>query len=378
MSSRRLDASYVLPLRWVENGPVEDLTAYLRRLAERMEVIVVDGSAPHRFADHHRAWAGVAVHVPPDPRFRYLNGKVNGVLTGIHCAGNEAVVVADDDVRYEWNALERVVAGLDRADVVRPQNYFSPLPWHARWDTARILLNRVTGGDFPGTLAVRRSTLLRAGGYDGDVLFENLELMRTVEAGGGVVVHDPGCMVRRLPPTSRNFARQRVRQAYDEWARPARMAAYLALLPSGAWLLARRRAAPLALAALATVMVAETGRRRAGGAHWFPPSSSLLAPAWVAERAVCSWLAVARRATGGCPYAGSRIVRAATPVRDLRRAYSHSMVPGGFEVMSIATRFTPGTSAMMRLARLSITSWGNRAQSAVMASSLTTARTTTG
>lgn len=29
--------------------------------------------------------------------------------------------------------------------------------------------------------------------------------------------------------------------------------------------------------------------------------------------------------------------------------YSHSIVPGGFEVMSNATRLTPGTSLMMRL-----------------------------
>jgi hypothetical protein len=30
-------------------------------------------------------------------------------------------------------------------------------------------------------------------------------------------------------------------------------------------------------------------------------------------------------------------------------SYSHSMVPGGLLVMSSATRFTPGTSLMMRL-----------------------------
>lgn len=29
--------------------------------------------------------------------------------------------------------------------------------------------------------------------------------------------------------------------------------------------------------------------------------------------------------------------------------YSHSIVAGGFDVMSYATRFTPGTSATMRL-----------------------------
>ena len=36
--------------------------------------------------------------------------------------------------------------------------------------------------------------------------------------------------------------------------------------------------------------------------------------------------------------------------------YSHSIVPGGFDVMSYATRFTPGTSLMMRLEMRSSTS----------------------
>ena len=318
MPEPRLDASYVLPLRWAHDGPLDDLTSYLEMLARRVEVIVVDGSPAERFARHHRAWEGFATHLPPDPRFQFLNGKVNGVLTGIECAGHEAVVVADDDVRYGFVELERVVAALERADVVRPQNYFWPLPWHARWDTARVLLNRVLGGDFPGTLGVRRSTLLAVGGYDGDVLFENLELMRTVEAAGGHVLHDPSCFVRRLPPTAGHFWRQRVRQAYDEFARPVRMAASLALLPAAAALVARRRVGVLAMAAAATVVTAEAGRRRDGGRSRFPASSSLLAPAWLGERALCAWLALGRRLTGGCPYGGVRFVRAATPARRLR------------------------------------------------------------
>ena len=54
--------------------------------------------------------------------------------------------------------------------------------------------------------------------------------------------------------------------------------------------------------------------------------------------------------------------------------YSHSIVPGGLEVMSYRTRLTPGTSLQMRLAHRASTSGGKRNQSAVMASSLVTAR----
>ena len=96
------------------------------------------------------------------------------------------MVIADDDVRYDEAALDAVRRLLDRAALVRPQNYFAPLPWHACLDTARTLINRVTGGDWPGTFGVRRAALERTGGYDGNVLFENLEMVRTIKAAGGV------------------------------------------------------------------------------------------------------------------------------------------------------------------------------------------------
>lgn len=313
--------SYVLPLRWRTPEPVDELTEYLRWLAGRLhEVIVVDGSPQPRFDRHHDAWAGVVSHVPPDPDLTFLYGKVNGVVTGLRHASGERVVIADDDVRYDARSLDEVAALLDDFDLVRPQNYFSPLPWHARWDTARTLLNRATGGDFPGTLAVRRSTFWRAGGYDGDVLFENLELMRTVEAVGGSIATPLDCFVRRLPPTTTHFLSQRVRQAYDELARPARLAVWLSVVPVVATLAARRRYRTLAAAATGTVLVAEAGRRRARGATVFPATSSLLAPAWVMERAVCSWLALYQRARrGGVVYGDTVIPHAATPTRVLQR-----------------------------------------------------------
>lgn len=312
-----LDVSYVVPLRWEHARPLDEFTAYLRRLAGWVdEVIVVDGSPAGRFEEHHAAWTAVAVHVPPAPGYDFLNGKVNGVLTGVDLATNERLVLADDDVRYQRDELFTVVSALAGADLVRPQNYFSPLPWHARWDTARTLLNRCAGGDFPGTFGVRRSVLRRTGGYDGDVLFENLQLMRTVVAAGGTVADLPGCFIRRLPPTAQRFVSQRTRQAYDELARPARLLAGLTVVPALAAAVGGGRWRPVLWAVLMVVAVAECGRRRTGGARVFPATSSLLAPAWVLERGVFSWVAVALRLTGrGCPYAGVRFLRATAPVR---------------------------------------------------------------
>jgi hypothetical protein len=244
------------------------------------------------------------------------------VISGLRAARGDRVVIADDDVRYDARSLARVLALLDDADLVIPQNYFSPLPWHAAWDSARTLVNRAAGLDYPGTMAVRRGAFFRAGCYDGDVLFENLELMRTMRADGARVVPAPQAYVRRLPPTARQFAGQRVRQAYDSMAQPPRLAAELALLPAVVLAAATRRYAALGGGIAAAVAVAEIGRRRHGGAAVFPPVCSLLAPVWLAERSVCSWLALGCRLRSGVAYAGRRLPRAATPIAVLRRARS--------------------------------------------------------
>jgi Glycosyltransferase like family 2 len=318
-----LTLGYILPLRCdgscAGTAVHEELTRYLRSLSESAEVLVIDGSDAAAFHRHLTAWAGHVRHLRPDPDLRCRNGKVAGVLTGLRHARSERVVIADDDVRWDGATLRRAEALLDRAELVRPQNYYLPVPWQARWDTARSLVNRALGGDYPGTLVVRRSFLLDAGGYDGDVLFENLELIRTVRGAGGRELVPLDLYVRRRPPTVRHFLSQRVREAYDDFAVPARLAAALCVLPTSLWLAVRGRGGALLALAPAAVAVAEAGRRRAGGAEVFPALSSWMAPLWVAERAVCAWLALASRLTlGGCRYHGVVIRRAASSPRRLR------------------------------------------------------------
>jgi len=328
--SARPELSYLVPIRWPDGELRGELAPYLKTIASHCaEVIVVDGSPPEVFAANAEAFAGLAMHVPPAPDERWLMGKVSGVRTGVRLASNERLVIADDDVRYDPAALRRTAQLLDEHDLVRPQNYFLELPWHARWDTARTLLNRAVGRDYPGTLAVRRSRMLAMGLYDGNVLFENLELIRTVRAHGGSTVAPLDLYVGRVPPSASHFWGQRTRQAYDDFAIPARMALWLSLLPLLA--LARcfsepvvdKRALPrrsVGAAAALTVALAERGRRRAGGAAVFPATSSLLAPLWVLERALCAWLAVLQRLRfGGVRYGDSVIPLAAHSERQLRR-----------------------------------------------------------
>ncbi len=260
-------------------------------------------------------------------------GKVNGVVTGVRECHHERVVLADDDVRYDAVSLRRALALLGETDLVRPQNYFDELPWHARWDTARVPAqprihrrSRLSRRRLPGHPGGPPLELfLASGAYDGDALFENLELMRTIARGRR------NASRRRSTSTSRgdrraraHFLSQRVRQAYDDLAMPARLCAFLVSGPLATVLLRRGRRRRLGAAALAAVAVAETGRRRAGGGRRFPLSGSLLAPAWIAERSLCSWLALGARLRGGVRYGEGRLPHAATSMRQLQRRYAES------------------------------------------------------
>ena len=166
-----------------------------------------------------------------DVKFKRLrNGKVRGVLTGLLMVSHEFVIVADDDVRYSEANLRDVLDALQKADLVRPQNYFEPVPWHARVDTARSLINRMTGGDWPGTLAVRRSTLEHTADTTAMCCSRIWNRSRRIVSRGcGRLPPGPfhlkGCR-RALSATV--AART---PAYDEFARPLRLVVALAGLP---------------------------------------------------------------------------------------------------------------------------------------------------
>ena len=136
--------------------------------------------------------------------------------------------------------------------------------------------------------------------------------MRTIEGVGGVCASRPDLYVPRLPPTTRHFLSQRIRQAYDEFARPRVLLTELLVLPLVALGVATRRFRVLGFAALALVALAARGRAIAGGRARFPATTVLFAPLWVLERGVCAWLALLQRMRGGARYAGGRIARAAS------------------------------------------------------------------
>ncbi len=330
----RLEAEVVIPLRWGDDGDdyrVERMGRYLAGLRQAVVAItVVDGSAPERRRVHEAAWGSYARIIEPDEatvvmepggpraRPRTLNGKVVGAMTGIRRARYDAVVLADDDVRHTPDTLGRLVEALARADLVRPVNVYDSWPWQARWDGARTLVNVAFGADWPGTFALRRSTVTRVGGWSPHVLFENLELWRTIEGAGHVVLSLPEVRVPREPPSVQQFWSQRLRQAYDDLAQPGRLVAELSILPLAA-LAARRGPGPLVGLAALGVLLGARGRRRLG-AGWVPPAVPLWAPVWLLERGVCAWAALGSRLRGGVSYHGTRVRVAAHSSAQLRRS----------------------------------------------------------
>jgi hypothetical protein len=312
--------TYLLPIRRVHARPREmsALAAYFARLASAgCEVVVVDGSAPAVFDAHDQAWGGVCRHLPVDPRYRYLNGKVNGIHTGVDAAACERIIVADDDIRYTAEDVARTCRLLDEHDMVRPQNYLSPLPWWARMEAARMLINRGTlrAGDYPGTCAFRRSAFTRFGHYDGDVLFDNEEIVRHFAAAGGRIAYARDFFILKRPPTLAKWREQRPRQAYEDFGMRAKTALFAGLLPL-ALVIAQRRgrraaAGYLALAALASVALARRGRSGAA-ASVVPASIPLWAPVWVLERCLSTyWAMYWKLRHGGYPF-GDRLLTKGT------------------------------------------------------------------
>lgn len=303
--------TYLLTIRRArfDAGEAEDFRIYFRRLAAAgCEVLVVDGSPPGVFAAHGGAWRGACCHAAVDAQYEYLNGKVNGIHTGIALAAHEHVLLADDDIRYSTPDIWRMVTLLGSHDMVRPQNYLRPLPLWARTEAARMLINRawLREGDYPGTLGVRRATMRRLGHYDGDVLFDNEEIVRHFRANGARVAYARDFFILKRPPTFSKWVEQRPRQAYEDFVMRAKTLFFAALPPALvlAWALAGWRWAIVlaAIVACGATILASRGLGDGAGCY-LPRRVCLYAPLWVAERAVSTyWAFYWRVARGGYPF----------------------------------------------------------------------------
>ena len=139
-----------------------------------------------------------------------------------------------------------------------------------------MLVNRgaLRRGDYPGTCAFRRSTCLRVGHYDGDVLFDNEEIVQHFVLSGADVLYALGLFILKRPSTLRKWLEQRPRQAYEDFAMRAKTLFFMSLLPVAMTLgLTMARAALGSFPfSVCTVLLACRGLWRNNATHSFLPT----------------------------------------------------------------------------------------------------------
>jgi hypothetical protein len=293
--------AYLLPLRRTSFSRSEAIEwrDYIETLGQAgCTVITVDGSPPEIFAQHAAILGASCFHIPVDPSFGFLNDKVNAIYSGVAFAQPEKIILGDDDIRYGPTTVAEVLQLLDSYEVVRPQNFLAPLPWWGRMESARMLINRATlrAADYPGTCAFRRSTFQRVGYYDGDVLFDNEEMIRHFAERGAIISFATDLFVRKRPPRFRKWLEQRPRQAYEDFGLRIKTSLFLAIVPLGIviTLLFGSRAASLylILLTLVSIAIAFRGWARGRAREVMPVSSIFFAPVWIAERSLSTYTAL--------------------------------------------------------------------------------------
>ena len=310
--SARTICTVIVPIRRVRFKVSEAniLANYFKSLrVAGCEVLVVDGSPPAVFEEHDALWGSATRHMRPAPKFKFLNGKVNGVHTGVEAASCEYIIVADDDIRYTASNINRMRQLLSEYEVVRPQNFISPSPIWACLENARILINRgvLRAGDYPGTCGFRRSTMLRVGPYDGDVLFDNEEMIRHFAVQGATIKYALDFFVLKRPPAFRKWLEQRPRQAYEDFSMRLKTLGFASLLPLLTVLFAfgYRTAAlvTLSLVSLLAMGLSLKGLLRNRAYKVFGFAVPLYAPLWIFERSISEYWALYWRVRyGGYPF----------------------------------------------------------------------------
>lgn len=295
--------TYLLPIRRAafNRAEAEALRSYLSSIVPAVsEILVVDGSPDDVFAMHDELWAGVCRHERVNREFGFLNDKVNGIQTGVRLAHSEKIILADDDIRYRPSEIDEIDKLLDQFEAVRPQNHFAfvmPVGLWAKTEAARMLINRaiLRAADYPGTCAFKRDTMLEAGGYDGDVLFDNEELVRHLALSGANIAYGNDLFVEKRPPTFRKWLEQRPRQAYEDFGLRTKTILFAALPPlliaTGVLFGSRSMIGAMVTLALTSVLIAWLGRRRGQARIFFPLHICLFAPLWILERSLSTYWA---------------------------------------------------------------------------------------
>ena len=319
-SKQTAHCAYLLTIRRVhfDRAEAADFRNYFEMLTDAgCEVLVIDGSPPEVFAAHDDVWRGFCRHHKVNSQYKYLNGKVNGIHTGIESATQERVILADDDIRYTAENVRRMSDLLIDYEMARPQNYFSPLPVWARLEAARLLLNRafIREGDYTGTLGVTRAAMRRVGHYDGDVLFDNEEIVRHFRLHDAKICYARNFFILKRPASFQKWIEQRPRQAYEDFVMRLKTAFFLFLPVDflASWYFGGAFWAFVfaAFVAFGSIVAASFGLGD-GAKRFFPIWIPLYAPLWILERAFSTYWAFYWYFTrGGYPF-GDKVVAKGT------------------------------------------------------------------
>ena len=300
---QNLRCSYVVVIGGDQEpaGDLRELASYLSMLAaDGYEVIVVDGSPQEQFENNGRTLRWVARHIATRPRHRNFTGGIDVVRTAIDVSNCDKMIVADAKVRYEHESIARVCDLLDEHEVVKPQDYFAPLPWWSGIEAGRMLVHRGIEPlpDHGATFGLRKSSVRGLRGLE--VAWSNGDgPVRRLASRGAEVFSASDVFVRRLPPALNDWLLDRPKQAGDDFAASVKTAFFFALLPVAIVLTiyggVRLVASYAGAIAFASIALAIRGRGRGGAGAFFPMRACLGAPLWVMERSVSVYWALFRQ-----------------------------------------------------------------------------------
>jgi hypothetical protein len=154
--------------------------------------------------------------------------------------------------------------------------------------------------------------MLRVGHYDGDVLFDNEEIIRHFAQAGATITYASDLFVQKRPPGFPKWMEQRPRQAYEDFGLRAKTALFLSLPMVAIWIAAMGGWKWLFVYLLcisgAAGLIAASGRFRGAASKYFPMSVCFFAPLWVFERSLSTYWALYWHFTrGGYPF-GDKIL----------------------------------------------------------------------
>lgn len=308
------ELSIVIPFRSTRSGALAGLVArWLPLAAERVEVIICDGSPGAVFTDECDRSGRALRHIPVDrAHFSYANNKVNGVCTGIEAARADLILTCDDDCMLTLDQLELLLDAAPGDCALKIPTRPEKLTPGELIDVVRsVICHGIAPHREPSPVFLARRRILLAGLRDGagDCLFDDYMLGRALQRAGTVLTYTEVGLLRAASPSAK-CVEQQVRYAYEDLSALMKTAGFLALpaLAAGLAVLgARFLATGLGVALVASLATAARGWRLAPVGQRWPAWIIILAPIWMMIRACAVPIALTFLLTGGFPYGGRRI-----------------------------------------------------------------------